>query len=290
MKTSLVIPAHDKAQRLRFTLAAVQGLQKLNEVELLLVADNPTPAVREVLTEQTLGRVIESPGLGRAGARNLGAAASSSDLLVFIDDDILFESDFIAQHHQAQRKSPGLVHGRLREMIGLSKTDDPAEGGPGCPPIDATKLYCGQWKADRIRLVANALSQAIEHTDAVHWPWLVAGANLSLPRDCWQRVGGFDQSYGTRWGMEDIDFAYRLFKAGTPVSFAVDACGYHMSHAAQSDRWEGHNVNLARFLELTNCPEAQALDELLASKGSIHRYRQRVDQIRQLESVPLECP
>jgi len=285
---SLVIPVHCKPQRLALTLAAVQGQDGIGDVEVLLVADNPSPAVAALLATPSVGRVIASPGLGRAGARNLGARAARGDLLVFIDDDILLERDFLARHRAAQARTPGLVHGQLREIPGLSRIADPAAGGPGCAPVSAAALRAGAWQPEGIRLLTNALAQAIEHADAARWPWLAAGANLSVPRRHWQQVGGFDASYGTRWGMEDIDFAYRLWAAGVPVMRAPEARGYHMSHG-EAARWDDHHVNLRKFQRLANCPEALALDALLSANGSVQRYRQRIDQIRQT-AAPCAAP
>lgn len=289
MTATLVIPVHCKPERLRLTLAGLQGQDGLDDVEVLLVADNPSPAVATLLAAQSVGRVVASPGLGRAGARNIGAREARGDLLIFIDDDILVEHDFIARHRVAQARSPGLVHGQLREIPGLSRINDPAAGGSGCPPISADVLRAGAWRPQGIRLLANTLAQAIEHPDATRWPWLAAGANLSVPRRYWHQLGGFEVSYGTRWGMEDIDFAYRLWAAGVSTTLALDARGYHMSHA-ESARWDDHHVNLRKFQRVADCPEAMALDALLSANGSVQRYRQRIDQIRQRDgprSAPL---
>lgn len=286
---SLIIPVHCKPQRLQLTLAAVQGQQCFHELEVLLVADQPSAEVSTLLECQSVGRVISSPGLGRAGARNAGASEARGALLVFIDDDILIERDFILRHWQAQQCNAGLVHGQLREIPGLMRVDDPSLGGPACPPISTAQLRSGQWAPGATRLVANALAQAVEHPDAVLWPWLAAGANLSVPRSCWQQVGGFDASYGTRWGMEDIDFVYRLWAAGVPVSLAREARGFHMSHA-QAGRWDGHQANLRKFQQLARCPQVLALEALLAPNGSLQAYRQLADQIRKCATGPLALP
>ena len=285
MSMSVIIPAHSKAPRLRLTLAGIAGQTGVGDFELVLVADNPTAAVREVLAESPFVRIVETPGLGRAGARNAGAAHAEGDLLIFIDDDILVRPDFLLSHQRAQAHQPGLVHGTLRELIGLLRVEDPSLGGPSCPPIKASELRSGDWQPDAARLVANPLEQAAEHPDACAWPWLAcAGANISVPRAAWQAIGGFDEAYGTRWGVEDIDFAYRLWAAGIPVSLAPAAHGYHMSHY-NAARWEEHHENLLRFQRLADCPEALALGELLSPTGSVGRYIRRVDQIRQQGAV-----
>jgi GT2 family glycosyltransferase len=289
VSVSLIVPVHDKTHRLRLALAGIRGQHNFGDFELIIVADRPGDGVRELLAALNIGRVVESPGVGRAGARNCGAHQARGELLVFMDDDILIEHDFMSAHLQAQAACSGLVHGRLREIIGLYNVADPALGGPGCPPISSDELVAGRWRPGPIRLVANRLEQAAEHSRAVHWPWLAsAGANISISRALWQQVGGFDDIYGTRWGMEDIDFAYRLWRAGVPISLAPEACGYHMSHVGES-RWDEHRLNLSRFQRMADCPEALALDELLSPTGSLDKYIQRVDQIRQTPRPAAAC-
>ena len=286
---SVVMPVHAKPQRLLLTLEGLKGQRANCRMEVILAADAPTAEVQEILRDQDSARVVEVGGVGRAGARNAGARAASGELLVFIDDDILAEGDFVERHLQAQSVQPGLVRGRLRELVGFLGEDDPAKPGGAIPAIDALALREGRWQPpEGLRRVANTLSQAIEHPDAAVWPWLAAGANLSIPRRCWERIGGFDVQYGTRWGMEDIDFAFRLWRAGVPIGFASAAQGFHLSHA-ESGRWDGHEHNLERFRRLAACPEADALDCLLSARGSVAAYRSRIDQIR-LQGRPSFAP
>lgn len=283
---SVVVPVHSKASRLRLTLAGLFGQVDKGDVQLIIAADQATAEVRAVLLDATEATIVESPSRGRAAARNAGASRADGETLVFVDDDILVESDFLRCHRRAQAECPGLVHGALREMIGLLGVENPACGGPGCPPVDAAALRAGNWHPGGVRLVANALEQAAEHEDSVRWPWLAcAGANLSVPRAAWASVGGFDEGYGASWGMEDVDFAYRLWTTGVPISLAPSARGYHMSHH-HATRWDEQRDNMKRFQARAACPEALALPALLSARGSLHRYREAVDHIRQCGAIP----
>lgn len=292
MSVSLVIAAHAKVERLRLTLAAVEGLQDRASIEVIVVADGANDAVLALLEAQGNAlRLLHSAGVGRAGARNVGAREAAGDLLVFVDDDILFDGSFVRAHQTAQRRQRGLVHGQLRELVGLYRVSDPASGGPHCPPVDEAALRRGQWQPGNARLVANALEQAAEHPLAPdQWPWLAAaGANISVPKAVWASVGGFDESYGVRWGLEDIDFAFRLWRRGVSVTLDREARGYHMSHE-RGERWQEQGDNLRQFQRLANCPQAHALGELLSPAGSVTRYIARVDQIRQRAREPSVQP
>ena len=283
LQASIIMPVHAKASRLALTLAALEALQPSPSYELILVADNASPEVMRIVTGGPW-RLLETPGLGRAGARNCGARAAKAELLIFLDDDVLVRPDFIHQHVLAQARRPGLVHGRLREIIGLLRSDDPALGGAACPPIAAQALREGRWiPSSAMRLSASALEQAAEDPQAFDSaPWLAsAGANLSLPRRLWEGIGGFDEAYGLRWGLEDLDFGFRLWRAGVTFLVADGAIGLHMSHQSAT-RWTDQQHNFERFFSMAgNCPEARALTALLSPSGSLAAYKLRLDQIAQ---------
>ncbi|MBG6886118.1 MULTISPECIES: glycosyltransferase family 2 protein [Pseudomonas aeruginosa group] len=281
MKLSVIMPVHAKPERLRLCLASLRRQQERCDFETLIVADAACPAVLAQVAEQPHARLLTTPGLGRAGARNLGASAAQGEVLLFIDDDVLVLDGFFEAHLQAQAQRPGLVHGRIRELIALCGRGDPRLGTIGCPPILPQDLLLGRWNPQSSRLATSPLEQAAEHPRCNEWPWLAsAGANLSIQREHWQRVGGFDEAYGKRWGMEDLDLGWRLWQAGVPISLEREACAYHLSHYNPT-RWEEHAPNLAHFQARANTAEALALDALLCPTGSLARYIERLDQIRQ---------
>ncbi|CAK2440050.1 Glycosyl transferase [Vibrio crassostreae] len=289
IQASVIITAHSKPNRLRLTLAGIFGQSSCCNFEIIIVADGATKTVWQVIEESKQGRklrVISSPSLGRAGARNLGAMHAKGAVLIFVDDDILVEGDFVQQHILEQQQHPGLVKGQLREAVGLLKVEDPAIGGVGCKPISEQELLAGKWRSTGVRLVQNALEHAAESQDGFNAPWLAsAGANLSISKQHWQQAGKFDESYGTRWGLEDLDFGFRVYQVGLQITLSNKARGVHMSHP-QANRWEQQCLNLWRFQQKVSSPEAKALPFLLSETGSLAKFKARVHQIRQ-EAIPL---
>lgn len=286
---SVIVPAHAKPHRLRLTLAGLVGQKGDGDFELLVVADGAVEEVYTVLADYQTRygiRVIDSPGRGRAAARNLGAASACGRCFIFVDDDILCKGDFVIQHINAQKSKPGIVKGKLREIIGLTQVEDPALGGTGCRPVSEEALLNGVWTHEGVRYVCNALEQAAENQIGFNAPWLAsAGANISVDAAVWARCGGFDESYGLSWGLEDIDFGYRAYKAGININFCEQALGLHMSHP-QIDRWRQQESNWNRFLQNAECAEAQALPALLAADGSPAKFAAAVHQIRQYAVSP----
>ncbi|MGA8116440.1 MAG: galactosyltransferase-related protein, partial [Actinocatenispora sp.] len=141
------------------------------------------------------------------------------------------------------------------------------------PPDDPYALAAGGGYG---RTVVNALERTVAamaraEVRAVA-PWLACvGANTSMPRRLWERAGGYDESFGTRWGCEDLELGFRLCRVGAPMMLAGGAPGIHLSHV-RTDRWEQHAVNLGRFAAKHPDPTVLALSALLGPSGSTRDY------------------
>lgn len=135
--------------------------------------------------------------LGRSGARNAGAAAARSDLLLFIDCDCVPADDgFIAAH--------------LRRM------QEGAVASTG--PVVGTGR--GFWHTFQ---VGSSARRAALHGRGV--PYAGSTQNLVVRREHFEAVGGFDEGYRA-YGFEDRDLLIRLAALG-PVAWADDAVVEH---------------------------------------------------------------
>ncbi len=61
-------------------------------------------------------------------------------------------------------------------------------------------------------------------------PWITGGSsNLAVRRDLAWDVGGFDEIF-TGWGLEDLEFEYRLHQAGAHFAIGSKATTFHQLH------------------------------------------------------------
>jgi glycosyltransferase involved in cell wall biosynthesis len=255
---SVVIPTQDKVERLRVVLAAF-ALQTLDRggFELIVVDDgshDETPQLLATCSPLFSLRYLQQARAGRASARNAGAAVARGSLLVFCDDDTIPRPVYLEAHRQAHAAGRRLaVHGTIYSLPYLRFFRDPVAGvlyaghdhhGDGgalrrrllVGPPAAVLEQCEQQK--RVSRFEQTVQQIL--AEAAHpMRWLgCTGGNLSLPRRCFDEVGGFDPAFGLAWGGEDLELGYRLVEQGVAIEPCAAAACFHISHHRSTLRAE----------------------------------------------------
>jgi GT2 family glycosyltransferase len=200
---SVVIPSHDRPAMLGLMLAALAAQDTQESIEVIVVLDGPTDASRDVLEQWedlpviTL-RWIEQARQGQAIARNNGSFLARAPILLFLDDDCIPEPDLVRRH---------LAHYASGERIAvlgdceIARNDDRS----------LSQLDMWMWWEDTNYRRAAAW-QPQSYRD-------FCTGNVSLRREDFARVGGFDQDF-TGYGREDYELGYRLLQSG--VRFVAD--------------------------------------------------------------------
>lgn len=169
---------------------------------LRIVDDGSRQPVSSTLSAVTDPRVeyFRTPQtLGRAAARNLGAAGSTAEFVHFVDADCSLES-------------PDFYH---RLLSAVDPGTDVAYG-----PIRSDQQ--GIWgfyleNVDRRRIRAAARN---DHINAV------TTANLLIRRTLFEQVRGFHPEY-RHYGFEDRDLVFRLLQVTTGIRFVEAAAVRH---------------------------------------------------------------
>jgi GT2 family glycosyltransferase len=201
---SVIIPSCNRAAKLDLLLAALAAQDTDLPFEVIVVLDGSTDESRELLTVwEELGvfaslRVCEQARQGQATARNTGSFLARAPILLFLDDDVIPGLDLISVH---------LAHHASAEHVAVLGDCDivRTEGG------SLSELSMWMWWEDTNHRRA-ASSQPVSYRD-------FCTGNLSLRREDFARVGGFDQDF-TGYGREDYELGYRLLQAG--VTFVAD--------------------------------------------------------------------
>lgn len=113
MAVSVIIPTYNRPQALLQTLRSLQG-QTLRDFEILVVDNAADPEIERMVaqfnqTARIKARYIAHDSGGNSGARNRGALEAKGDLLVYTDDDLTFEPQWLAEYHRHFSAHPEMV-------------------------------------------------------------------------------------------------------------------------------------------------------------------------------------
>ncbi len=68
--------------------------------------------------------------------------------------------------------------------------------------------------------------------------WMACwGSNHSFPRSLVSQIGGYDKDFKL-YGMEDLEFGYRLYKSGSKIIIDPKISRYHQEHSVTANRHE----------------------------------------------------
>lgn len=170
----------------------------------------------------------EHDGYRLAAARNNAIRAATGDYLISIDCDILLMPDAVETHLRHAR--PGLFLAGNRAFLKEENTrrvlaQNISERLLETLWTEADKTHLSK---TRLRFRRNLFFRRLGLV-APHKPKII-GCHFSLFREDVLKVNGFDGNF-VGWGLEDDDFASRLYKAGlNSRSVILQARALHLWH------------------------------------------------------------
>jgi GT2 family glycosyltransferase len=216
---SIVVPTFRRPEALRETLVALTSLDyEPDRYEVIVVDDGDDDETARVIESldghSVVVRLDRQRRLGAARARNRGAGRASGDFLLFCDDDMVLAPSDLRERERAFGRhgdvavaarwefSPAATQALMSTPFGRYRIDlerhfqreaagEPADGDPECLRME-----------------------------------LVAAASLSLGRERFAQLGGFDESFPFA-GAEDQDFSLRARAAGMTLLLDTRICALH---------------------------------------------------------------
>jgi len=214
---SIVVCTYNRAESLRDTLAALRRLHEPPGVdwEVLIVDNNSTHHTRAVVEEAMRAwprlRYEFESAQGLSHARNRGIACSTGEVILFTDDDVLPEPEWLQ-----------------KTLEGLDRYGADACGGwigpiwESPPPAWLTERFHGFLA---VRTERNDDCPITADTPA---PF---GANMAFRRAVFARVGLFDTNRGRKGAVlasgEDGEMFERILAAGLQVVFLGSSRVHH---------------------------------------------------------------
>lgn len=207
MDISVVVPTYNRRTIVSRALDTLFA-QKFSpeRFEVIVVVDGSTDGTAEELSKlkpECKFRVIEQENRGLAGARNTGFRVAQSDLVLFLDDDMLCDPGLLEAHLVAHRESRECV---VFGALFLSS--------------DSTMTLASECFGREIGAFH------LRHRRDAAAPWSLTDcvfSNSSLPKKMLQQAGGFDEQFRMR---EDLELGLRLRARGVCMRYAPEAIAW----------------------------------------------------------------
>lgn len=239
MDLSVIISTYNNTEKLKLTLKYLFKQKNIEnyDIEIIIVDDyseeNVAETIKYIIEDNQVFKKVEiirnEKNLGLAASRNVGAGQAISELLLFMDNDIIltpyvlwlhintYKSKFvqmcISRIFDISRKDFNQVMSALESMDTLEE---------GYLNINLEK------KMDPLFEIREEILNKRKLENNVIWPF---GAFFctSVSKKVFNEIGGFDSGY-IGWGPEDIDFSYRVYKNGSGIKYCETAVCYHMDN------------------------------------------------------------
>ncbi len=252
LSVSVVVPAWEAGRTLPYVLAGLAAQSYPSDLlEVVVVDDGSVEALRlgEVRPEHTQIVRVEA-GWGRANALNRGAAASSGQVLHWLDSDMLASAD----HVLAQLRWHHLIDYAV--VLGTKRFVEPT-GLFTRTPAQVRDLVA----AGRDPEIFAGVDQHPHGWVDLHWARTDdlrtagfggfrshVGATASLTRALFDDVGGFDPTLALG---EDSEFGHRLAVAGAVAVPERGATSWHLGPSTiMQRRAEVNRYNDAALVNL----------------------------------------
>ncbi len=224
LAASVIVPTYSRPAMLKEAVESLQA-QKFEggEYEILVVDNGPTGEAETIVAELNQTgrhpvRYVREPHVGLHNARHAGARAARSDILVYVDDDVIAPPGWLA--------------------AAVATFSDPkigCVGGKSLPQWETERpAWWSQFTDDYLSLLNYG-----DKTKELHWPEAVYGCNMAVRRSVLYEVGGFNpDAMGDRrliWhrGDGETGLHEKIYDAGYKVIYNPDAWLYHQIPAAR---------------------------------------------------------
>ena len=214
ISASIIVPTRNRCKNLT---KLVENIRKQNypkdKFEMIIVDNGSTDSTRKVVDELNSSnekkiKYIYEPNPGYHNAVNRGALEANNEIIVLIDDDTFFEGNYLnillgAYQDRQVSCAGGKIIGHWEGGVKPDWVEN-HEGGSGLD-LGTKKRF-------------------------LFWPESIYGANFSVRRDLFYKVGGFNPSriYG---GDGETGFCKKIYDIGGKIMWVPEAVVWHVVSA-----------------------------------------------------------
>lgn len=220
-RASVIVATYNQPKSLRLVLAGLAA-QTVRDFEVIVADDGSGRETAEVCRAAGVRHVWqENRGFRKAKIVNEAVRQSKGEALIFIDGDCIPRLDHVERHLKVLGPRKFAVGGYVdvKEPDARALTPESVAAGAHHPLIPAS---------ERARLMARHVQAKFYIAVRKRNRPKTYGANLSVGREVFYEVNGFDENYDGA-GQEESDLRNRLILAGArPVSLWSSCWVFHL--------------------------------------------------------------
>lgn len=245
-KISVIIPYGKRLPNLHYVLKSLakQSMPR-NDFEIIIgcleISVELAKLISDKFTDLNIGIVMVNKPWNTSRARNIAIKESNGKYMVLLDADIIVPNNFLENiwnNHQ-NMGGPCIMYGQM-------KTYD--EWGETCTgPLPPYSFYEEKYL---VQESVDCLPNDIRWKADLNIPWAYCWtAIVSIPRkEVFENSLYFDEAF-KGWGVEDIEWGYRVQKCGIKTHLPAGLWGVHLPH--HRDAKKNHDdeaVNYRKFI------------------------------------------
>jgi GT2 family glycosyltransferase len=285
IEVSIIIPSLNKYPLNLLTLFSLE-YQTFNpsKMEVIFIDDASTDQTEEKVKGYKppyhFKYIRNKKNLGRAKVRNLGIRSARGSILIFLDAEMITEPDFVERHHKLhQSKSKLIISGAMHSGVihscifpeftkkDINKISTISKNNKEIySRINDFKYPCKEpypllEKKDIEKKVFKNLGVEVypwfqlitrhfpADLEGFAFPWMAfLTGNVSIRKKFIIEAGLFDEDF-VKYGYEDWEIGYRLYKMGAKYIVRNDLITYHQEHPVGESKWKEAINNLGLFMK-----------------------------------------
>ncbi|MDR7076118.1 GT2 family glycosyltransferase [Neobacillus niacini] len=250
-------------------------LSKMEVILIDDASTDDTPQLRNYNPLFRFHYVRNKTNMGLSSTRNIGLKMAHANIIIFLDSEVIADPDYVRNQHQYHlteeqtvvvgRNIPKLYthlfpdfnSGQINEICDLANNSpfvkkrlqpniknmelrtfikDLKEPVQLLDKVDINKFSNLQSFSVPDKFFSVFYEQLGNDLDNryISW-WALFGLNHSLKKDLIVKAGGYDEEF-KGWGMEDVEFAYRLYKSGAKFVLDPHSTLYHQEHPIRANK------------------------------------------------------
>lgn len=242
MKASIIIPIYNNTESFSCVMESIKYLNyDKGNFEVIVVDDGSDEKLEKIIKPYSdfynVIYIRNERNSGRSYSRNFGAEQAKGEILLFNDGDRILTPEILNEHMR--------IHNENKNCVCIGNSIDVYSKMSKENYKDYVyNLLFDEKCSERKRMFYYYYQQLVvkifdENTGKCNsdfaWLALMSG-NVSLSKSNFVLSGGFDLSF-TKWGIENMEFGYRLTKMNMEYVFNKKAQNIHIFHV------ENRNVN-----------------------------------------------